>query len=358
MNDLGDFNNDFDEFGLFDDDDFENYLNCTKEKEIEEFEDNIKYKICDTCNIQMQPNINNTLTCKECGFVKMAIIENNEFEPSMNGYNTNNNFHIPIKCVGKNSFQYQKQLRNNTSQYSIIQETNLKRILEKLNYQSSGLIIPKNIISNVLEQYKIIRETSKIHRGEILKGIIGSLLYYECLKEGIVRKPKELANWYSISENDLSKGDKILRDLEEKKIVKLPINNNNNNIYIISYLKRTDIDLDHQYFLNELLERLEEKKIGNANARLSTKISAILFLLIISKNMNISTETLSEEFNISVSTFKVFYTEIIKNKHIIQDILDKYNIVTPSKIPRKLRQNKKTQNVAPNESTDKIKKKE
>ena len=29
----------------------------------------------------------------------------------MNGYNTNSNFHIPIKCVGRNSFQYQKQLK-------------------------------------------------------------------------------------------------------------------------------------------------------------------------------------------------------------------------------------------------------
>lgn len=341
INDFDDFDVEFDDFELFDNNDFENYLNITKEREIEDNEDKIKYKMCDTCNIQMQPNINNTLTCSGCGFIKLAIIENNEFEPSMNGYNTNSNFHIPIKCVGKNSFQYQKQLRNNTSQYSIIQETNLKRILEKLNYQSKGLIIPKNIITNVLSQYKIIREISKIHRGEILKGIICALLSYECLKEGIVRKPKEFAVWFSISENDMSKGDKILRDLDEKKIIKLPINNDNSNIYIISYLKRTGIDLDHQYFLNELLERLDNKKIGNPNARLSTKISAILFLLIISKKMTISTETISEEFNISVSTFKVFYLEIIKSKKAIQDILDKYNIDPPHKIPRKLRQNKK-----------------
>ena len=203
-----------DDFEIFDDNDFENYINISKEKEIKIAENNIKYKNCDKCDLPMQPNINNTLTCINCGFVKVVIIENLEYEPSMNGYNTNSNFHIPIKCVGRNSFQYQKQLRNNTSQYSIIQESNLKRMLEKRNYQSDNLVIPKNIISNVLEQYKIIRELSKIHRGEILKGIIGSLIYYECLKEGIVRKPKELANWYSISEKDLSKGDKILRELE------------------------------------------------------------------------------------------------------------------------------------------------
>ncbi len=334
--------NDFDDFEIFDDIDFENYLNTTKENEIKKMEENIKYKNCDKCDTPMQPNINNTLTCISCGFVKMVIIENLEYEPSMNGYNTNANFHIPIKCVGRNSFQYQKQLRNNTSQYSIIQETNLKRILEKLNYQSEGLVIPKNIITNVLDQYKIIRETSKIHRGEILKGIIGSLLYYECLKEGIVRKPKELANWYSISENDLSKGDKILRDLEEKNIIKLPINKNNNDIYILSYLKRIGIDTDYSDFLNELLERLDDEKVGNPNARLSTKISAIIFLLIISKKMDISTEVISEEFNISISTFKVFYLDIMKNKNIINDILIKYKVSPPLKIPRKVRQNKKT----------------
>ena len=206
-------------------------------------------------------------------------------------------------------------------------------------------VIPKNIISNVLEQYKIIRELSKIHRGEILKGIIGSLIYYECLKEGIVRKPKELANWYSISEKDLSKGDKILRELEENNIIKLQININNNDIYIASYLKRIGIDDKYQHFLNDLLERLEEKKIGNPNARLSTKVSAILFLLIISKEMSITTEELSKEFEISVSTFKVYYLEIIKNSNLINDILEKYNIILPKKIPRKVRQNKKTKDV-------------
>ena len=121
-------------FELFNDDEFNDILNDSKIEEIQKTEENHNYKNCLECNIQMQPNINNTLTCPECGYIKKVIIENLEYEPSMSGYNTTENYHIPIKCIGKNSFQYQKYLRNNTSQYSIIQETSIKRILEKLNY--------------------------------------------------------------------------------------------------------------------------------------------------------------------------------------------------------------------------------
>ena len=328
-------------FELFNDDEFNDFLNDSKFEEIQKTEENNHYKNCIECNIQMQPNINNTLTCPECGYIKKVIIENLEYEPSMSGYNTTENYHIPIKCIGKNSFQYQKYLRNNTSQYSIIQETSIKRILEKLNYKSDNFVIPKNIISNVLNQYKKIRETSKIHRGEILKGILGSLLYYECLKEGIIRKPKELAKWYEISENDLSKGDKILRDLAEQGILDLPINQNYNEDYIESYLKRINLDIKYSLFLNELLERINKLKIGNPNARLSTKIAALIFLLVISKKYIISTEDIASEFDISISTFKTFYMEIYKQKKSLDDILNKYNIELPTKIPRKPRINKK-----------------
>ncbi len=152
-----------------------------------------------------------------------------------------------------------------------------------------------------------------------------------------MRKPKEISNWYDISENDLSKGDKILRDLDENNIIKLPINENNNEIYIISYLKRTNIELENQHFLLEVLDRIDNLKIGNPNARLSTKISSLIFMLVISKKYNITPEMISFEFNISVSTFKTFYLEIYKNKSHIQDILSKYDIVLPDKIPRKSR---------------------
>ena len=48
------------------------------------------YKFCEDCNVLMDSDINNTLTCRVCGFIKNITTENNEYEPSMNGNNTNN----------------------------------------------------------------------------------------------------------------------------------------------------------------------------------------------------------------------------------------------------------------------------
>lgn len=310
------------------------------------------YKFCDDCNVLMESDINNSLTCKICGFIKNISTENGEYEPSMTGYNTNSNFHIPIKCIGANSFQYQKQLRNSTSQYSIVQETNLRRKLERLNFRSTSIFIPKNIIERVVSQYKLIRETDKIHRGDIFNGIIGSLIYYECLTAGIIRKHKEISDWYGITENDLSKGDKIVRVLEEKKIIQLPIYENNNMKYIESYLKRAGVDINYKYFMNKLLDIIEDKKIGNHNARLSTKVSAILFIVIISSKEiteeefsagrleptpTLSADYISKEFSISISTFKSFYSDINKNKNIedIKQLCSHYGMDIPDKLPRK-----------------------
>ena len=73
------------DFATFDDDEFETIINLTmniKSKEEEFYNENINdYKNCEYCNIQMQPDINNTLTCKSCGIIKNITIDNSEYEP-------------------------------------------------------------------------------------------------------------------------------------------------------------------------------------------------------------------------------------------------------------------------------------
>lgn len=295
------------------------------------------YKMCENCNVEMFPDINNMLLCKQCGLVQQCITDNSNYEPSMNGYNTNSTQHIPIRCVGKDAFKYQHELRVSTSQYAVIQESNLRRQLESRNFKSENLMIPKSVITSAIEQYKLIRKTSKIHRGDVLKGILASIIYYECLKQGIVRKPKEICEWYDIGENDMSKGDKILRALEEKKVLDLPINDDNDAEYVSSYLKRMNMSMDFKQTMLEILVRLDKLRIGNPNARLSTKVSALVFMFTIANGIDIQAEDISREFNIAVSTFKAFYSDMIKKKALLQDIFDKYGVIIPDKLPRKRR---------------------
>jgi hypothetical protein len=108
--------------------------------------------------------------------------------------------------------------------------------------------------------------------------------------------------------------------------------------------------------MEEFLEVVEEYKIGNHNARLSTKVSAILFAVVISTKYiteekysagkleptpHMTADDISKEFSISISTFKTFYADINKHKEEehISSICKKYGITIPDKLPRKKKKN-------------------
>lgn len=120
------------------------------------------------------------------------------------------------------------------------------------------------------------------------------------------------------SESDLSKGDKILRDLAECGVIELPLNKDYNEEYIESYLKRMDLDTKYCNVLNELLDRINEHKIGNPNARLSTKISALIFLLIISKKYDITPEKYQKNLIFLFLLIKLFIWKLIKIKILLK----------------------------------------
>lgn len=321
----------------------------------------IDYKICVDCNVSMNSTINNSYTCPSCGFIKQISTDNLEYEESFKNHNIYDKAHMPIKYIGKDSYKLQQNLRNLTSQYDPIQESYIKKILNTCNTESRDFKIPQNIIKDTVALYKKIRANSKVFRGDILRGVLGSLVHYLCKKEGIVRKPKEIAAWCGISDKDLSAGDKHIRQLENNGVItNIVIDNNTNDesyeVHIISYLFRLKINEDiinkkYLPFLSELLIEINEKKVGKVNSRISTKITGIIYLLCITEkiildecNNDISIEQcISNEFKISISTFKEFYNEILKKKEKLISIFEKYKIIFPEKTAnRKNRKKNKT----------------
>lgn len=319
-----------DKFELLDLDEFSSFYDI-KEEDLDE----INYKICPKCDIHMSFKITNEYICEQCGLSRDNIASSDDYNvASGNSYNTLNNSSTPIKCVGNNSFKFQCLLRNNSS-YSVVQENNIKNTLFRLNYNCTELNVPKDILLSVNEQYKLIRKSNNIYRGQILKGILASLTYYECLKQKLTHKPKEIASWFNIDSINLSKGDKILRSLSEEGVIdldldKIEINNN----FIYSYAMRLEIDVDYLPFLYELLDEINKLKIINPNSKSSTKAISLLYLLIVCKKIPITQDKLYEEFKISISTFKSMTNTILKNSNLLEHIFKKYNIPKLNSVPR------------------------
>jgi len=336
------------EFKLMDDDDFRNIkineIRMQNEKEME-----VDYKLCSDCGVSMNLNINNSYTCPNCGFIKIISTDNSEYEESFKNHNVSNKSHMPIKYTGKDSYKLQQNLRNSTSQYAPIQESYIKKILNTCNSESLDFRIPQNIIKDTIDIYKKIRIHSKVFRGDILRGVLGSIIHYLCKKEGIMRKPKEIAQWCSISDKDLSAGDKHVRQLEDEKVIKNIVIDNNDDeldeVHILSYLFRLKLNedlIDDKYlpFLSELLTEINEKKVGKVNSRTSTKITSIVYLLCVTEKIQIDEciknnitieQCISKEFKISMSTFKEFYNEILKKREKLITVFEKHNIIFPDK---------------------------
>lgn len=323
-------------FSLIDDCDFDNIIN--EINEINDADDETcedKYKICNDCDKQMTVGINNVYVCSDCGVIKNIITNNDSYESSITNYNTNNTFYMPIKCVGPQSYSYQKCIRNNTSEYKKIQETNIKKKIYHFNYNHTKINIPKNIISAAIDQYKKIRNSHKVYRGDILNGIICGLIYYECLKESIAVKPKDIATWANISESNMSKGDKIIKILQDDKVLVLPYSDNIDRTFIKTYLIKLNIDDKYLEFLYDILQCINMYKICNINSRMSTKTAGLIYLIVKCENMPITIDNISTEFGICVTTFKTYYNNIIKRANLLTHIFEEYEISQPWLTTRK-----------------------
>ena len=322
-----------DQFHLIDLDDFSTF-DTIKEEDVED----INYRMCPVCNIQMTVKVTNEYICQECGLSKGNITATDDYNvASGNSYNTLNSSSTPLKCVGTNSFKFQCLLRNNSS-YSVIQENHIKTTLFRLNYNNCNeLNIPKNILLSVNEQYKSIRKSNNIYRGQILKGILAALTYYECLKQGLTHKPKEIASWFNIDSNNLSKGEKIVRGLIEEGIIDLKleeIETRIDNSFIESYAKRIGLDMNYIPFLHTLLEEIDRQKIVNLNSKSSTKAISLIYLVIVCEKIPITQDDLYEEFKISRSTFKQMTNTILKHCDRLTDIFEQFNIPKLYAVPR------------------------
>ena len=323
-----------------------------------ELDDIIRYDMCDNCKIPMNVKSNNKYICPECHVIKENVdVSDMSTITSDSSYNTSNSINSQLRCTGSNSYKYQHLLRS-SSEYSIIQDQNIKNILFECNYKSiNKLNIPKDILLTVSEQYKQIRESKNIYRGTILRGILAAMTYYECLRRRLSHRPIEILEWFEINAVNYSKGDKIVRDLVDHGQLKINLNNIDiNGNFIHSYSIRLGFEVEQINFLQELMDEVSKQKIINPNAKSSTKALSIIYVYIMAAKINITPDDLKEKFGASYGTIRSTSAELIKKIANVAHIFNKYNVPTKIVRTRKRRSKKESELVDDTSATSLIEK--
>lgn len=320
---------------LIDIDDFLSFSISDEIKKIEKLmQSNISFDICKKCDIKMESRSNNSIVCISCGYTQNIITENEEYEKSSgSNYNTNDSYHLPIKCIGTSSYSYQKTIRNYTSNYANIHKNFIIKKLNSKYFQENRINIPKSVINSAIATYSKMKTDKNMgkYRASVLDGFLGIIIYYECLANDIAIKQKEIADWFNININKITKTDKIFKELnidDRFNIDKL----DQKYVYINSFCKRVGIDEKYISLLHEVLIKTEKNKIGNINSKLSTKTASLIYVLSISnKSLNLTESEISKEFDISISTMKSFYKSISSHYDMINEIFNKYDITLHKK---------------------------
>lgn len=63
-----------------------------------------------------------------------------------------------------------------------------------------------------------------VRRGSIKDELLAALIYFECIREGIVRKKKDIAKFMGLATNGFAHGEDTLRAFEARGLIDIPVN--------------------------------------------------------------------------------------------------------------------------------------
>jgi rubredoxin len=313
----------------------------------------INYDKCLECKVYFHI-LEDVMVCPECGVEKDL---NDEYSPETynatidSNYNSSTTASTSFTFSGKKSYGYQKAILKSCSDYSTTSfQTIKKEILHRINMYE-GNRPPMNLQLNCIDTYYSIKENDKIYLDIINKsatestekkrlvfrsngkwGLIAACLYNECIKEGLTRTPREIAEIIGIDVKYLLAGDKKLQEFHELGIVDLPINVTPLNDYICRYFPLLGIPDKYKEFIIDLINRAEIKFLHICNEnRSSTKCIGAIYLLCtrIPELKHLNRDYIARECKISKSTFIRYYNILINNWQYIKKVFKKHKIPMP-----------------------------
>lgn len=315
-----------DQFELLDD--FEACLHSIEAGDkFESIEDDlaISYDRCPQCDVPMTVKTNNQYVCAKCGLLNesVEVADMNTIASGMN-YNSMSS---GLRCVGLNAHRYQSILRSQSS-YDASPEVHVRNILFAYNHKiGKEGAIPKDILLNVSEQFKHIRNEGTIYRGTILRAILAAMTYYECLRHMLLYKPSDIYKWFDVDSQTYSKGDKKVREMLDHGFLADDIREiNAEGSYITAYANKLELADDHVKFLNVLMQFVSKEKLLNPNAKSSTRALCVLHLFLTAINHPIKTDDFKQLFKCNYGTIRTIALDLFHESKRIIPLFQEHNI--------------------------------
>lgn len=319
-------------FALLDDSLFDKLSNPIDMSGLGELENmDAVYNYCPDCEILMDLS-GNDYQCSNCGLTSSAESERGrDIEESSGGS-------IRI-TTGPNRGRF----RNVNSDYSKTQKKNLLDQLLMRQSQYTGAKFPRNVLNAAADQYnrnqKVIKEDCLddngvvkgqkkfVRRGSMKDEILAALIYFEGIREGSVRKKKDIATFMGLSTCGFARGEDILRNLEAEGLINIPVNDEPIEGFVERYLEALGLDNpDYSNFIVDIVKKSETAKIG-MGSQISSKIVGSIWIIITQHKLKITSQTLEKSADeTKKNTFMKFYKVVFENINAFAEIFRTYNI--------------------------------
>jgi predicted RNA-binding Zn-ribbon protein involved in translation (DUF1610 family) len=328
MAELIDLCGQFDQFTLVDESLFNQFSEVRPE-----IADASQYNYCPDCKIPMIL-AGSEYQCVQCGQVQQYAADSCKDH----GETVSGSIRI---STGANKGRFY----NITGDYT---KTQKKFILEQLLQNQSGFTgnaFPLNVLNAVATQYNTIQkliteddidsdgkvrgQKKFVRRGNIKDEVLAALIYFEAIREKMVRKKKDIALFMKLPTNGFSRGEDILRNLVAECRISLPVDEEPIEGYIDRYLDELNIDNpSFSKFVVEMVDESERRKIG-MSSQLSSKIVAGVHIAITQNKMKITPMAFEKACdNTKKNTYMKFCRIVASFPTVFKPIFIKHGIPT------------------------------
>ena len=289
---------------------------------------------CKFCQSTKFENVDNKVTCANCGAVIREILNSNaQYEDSSKGgssYGCPSSFFFPQSALGcKVKARGFSKIANLQRQGQMpYKEKSLMDVMDSIQEKCNKYKITQKIIDTAKILYKHIsdcKHTKGKRKGKSMimrcinrRSLIAACLYYACKLENIPRSPKEISDIYDLEVKHVNRGCRKFLDYVDISSYFNKIKACQSSNFIARYSSDLNLTNDVLESAQQICENIHKLDIASNHEPPSVAAASILLICNYLKK-DVYKKNISNIFGISDVTISKTYRRIFPYHKIIMD---------------------------------------